>query len=1451
MAAATALVLAALSSPVAWALATPMPTPSTGTNTSAEAEKPADSAKTKAIRDAFAKAATTGKPVAIDALTTETTETFADPDGHTLSSDARAQDVRTKRNGTWETLDATLRAGADGTVTPALTGSDLVLSGGGTGPLATITTAEGKKLSIGAPFALPKPTLSGSTATYASVLPDVDLEVTARPDGGWRDVIVVKTPQAAADPRLATLHFPLQTTGLKVATDAAGNVSLTDDKGKVRVHAPTPFQWDSTPTPAPSPVVESGQGAPKSLFAAPGAVDQQAEADTSTTKQPGAGATVSAMKVAASDSELVLTPDPTTFGKGTGPWYLDPEASVDNGRQVNAQVQENHPDTANVNTLNDLGVGYCGYSDCTGYGRYRSYYQLSTPSGLFEGDGHGTAKINRSTLYVDVTGAASPGTKSTINVYSAPAFQGTTTWNNQPCGTNGKMVGCTWAGNYDITGTGTMAYDVAWWMQKIVNERIPNWTIGFSAENEYDKLLRHHLGANPHVVTYYDIAPTIWSPRTTPAPGYINDPAFGTQHNDCVTPGGSAWYAPGWVGANQYVYLNASNWSPIGAGLNTTFHVWDDNNGSWSLFPQTGWTGSYGSVTVSVGNLTDGHQYGWTANATDGSLNSGDTPWCYFRVDKTPPQVSITSTDFPASGTLNATPAKKVRETGTFTVTGTDPAPASGLNASGVACIRWSTNPTAVTGWTCNDASDANGGIVKSANGTFDFKPTLWGTNTVFVQAMDVAGNYSQPLPYTFYAPWDPAIGTGTPGDLTSDGRGDILLPDDLGNLRVMTLDNDATTAQAAPLGLAPGSSTWKDDPAGGLTVKTTHRGALRSMAVDDSFVWTNAVVAGAPLANNLYLYENQGNGTFKSPQSLAKPGTWADLNGNAVTPAPAGWTANWSNLTQVVAFGAPTVGLKTSDGIVRKNQTAVLTVESGNLWLYRPNTTNHLDAPAVKVSSANWDNYELINPGVAAGLITVTNADQTTTGYSLPTLWTRDKSDGTIRAYDLKLKADRTLDLTNLTDPLTNARVVGTKKFTTTTYPRIGSSGDANKDGTTDLWTIDSANHLKVWPGVTTGGTSATAVTSFSSTAADQGDTRRFVDRFKLDNATVWDVYSKYNPTPSAPVTFPTETVNGKSTVVAHFAGKATSADPDPGSVIDYPAANSKFTVDTNKSFTATVWAKPSNADGSLQGPVLSTKGTASSGFILWPDKDGNWHFALATSDNASWNYDMTSSSATNAARFQKDRWDRLTVSYNAGTAVMTLYVNGTLAGSAIHSGKFGVNGQLVVGNYQNAGAYVSSFNGSVSDIVVYDFPTDAASTTGAIVADVSANVGVSLTTNKCVDVAGGTDADGTAIQVYDCNGTTTQNATAQSNGTIKLKTRCLDVNGAGTVNTTKVQLWTCHGGPSQQWVVRPDGSLYNPNSNKCLDIPNGNTANGTQLWIYDCNQSYAQRWRTTGVVA
>ncbi|NUR61638.1 MAG: galactosylceramidase [Catenulispora sp.] len=115
-----------------------------------------------------------------------------------------------------------------------------------------------------------------------------------------------------------------------------------------------------------------------------------------------------------------------------------------------------------------------------------------------------------------------------------------------------------------------------------------------------------------------------------------------------------------------------------------------------------------------------------------------------------------------------------------------------------------------------------------------------------------------------------------------------------------------------------------------------------------------------------------------------------------------------------------------------------------------------------------------------------------------------------------------------------------------------------------------------------------------------------------------------------------------------------------------------------------------------------------------------------------------------------------------------------------------------------------------------------------------------------KCVDDNSGSTADGTHVQLWDCN-----NSAAQTwywaNGQVQLGGsggKCLDVTSGGTSNGTLVELWQCNGGANQQWVAQSNGSLKGVQSGRCLDDPGFATANGTRLEIWDCNGGNNQKW-------
>ncbi|MEU1501982.1 arabinofuranosidase catalytic domain-containing protein [Streptomyces sp. NPDC005732] len=120
----------------------------------------------------------------------------------------------------------------------------------------------------------------------------------------------------------------------------------------------------------------------------------------------------------------------------------------------------------------------------------------------------------------------------------------------------------------------------------------------------------------------------------------------------------------------------------------------------------------------------------------------------------------------------------------------------------------------------------------------------------------------------------------------------------------------------------------------------------------------------------------------------------------------------------------------------------------------------------------------------------------------------------------------------------------------------------------------------------------------------------------------------------------------------------------------------------------------------------------------------------------------------------------------------------------------------------------------------------------------------------NQCVDVAADdTGVSGTGVQLWNCQSyAEDQHWTHHANGSLGTIGRCLDIIGNGTANGTQVELWDCNGVGGQKWVQRADGSLFNPQSGRCLDSPNGATANGTRLRIWDCNGSAAQKFAVNG---
>jgi endo-1,4-beta-xylanase len=110
-----------------------------------------------------------------------------------------------------------------------------------------------------------------------------------------------------------------------------------------------------------------------------------------------------------------------------------------------------------------------------------------------------------------------------------------------------------------------------------------------------------------------------------------------------------------------------------------------------------------------------------------------------------------------------------------------------------------------------------------------------------------------------------------------------------------------------------------------------------------------------------------------------------------------------------------------------------------------------------------------------------------------------------------------------------------------------------------------------------------------------------------------------------------------------------------------------------------------------------------------------------------------------------------------------------------------------------------------------------------------------------RCLDVPGSSQANGTRVQLYDCNGQTNQQWTLSTSGQLTVYgSVCLDAAGSG--NGSAVQIYSCNGQANQQWAVNSNGTITGTQSGRCLDV--WGTGNGQQVQLYDCNGQANQRF-------
>jgi len=119
----------------------------------------------------------------------------------------------------------------------------------------------------------------------------------------------------------------------------------------------------------------------------------------------------------------------------------------------------------------------------------------------------------------------------------------------------------------------------------------------------------------------------------------------------------------------------------------------------------------------------------------------------------------------------------------------------------------------------------------------------------------------------------------------------------------------------------------------------------------------------------------------------------------------------------------------------------------------------------------------------------------------------------------------------------------------------------------------------------------------------------------------------------------------------------------------------------------------------------------------------------------------------------------------------------------------------------------------------------------------------------SKCLDVKGAVFANGTPVQIFDCNGSKAQQW-IYNNGNTKFQLAgtnfCLDATSGTPADGTKMKIWQCYDNlPAQAWFYSSSRTLKLQSANECLDLPNGFTTNANQLQVFQCFQgSTNQIW-------
>ena len=765
---------------------------------------------------ALRQAASTGKPVTINSLTNTGTLVQANPNG-TLTRTLTSMPQRVEQNGTWVPVNTALSL-RNGVLAPAATTTAVTFSPGGTTTLATLGSGT-DSLGFTWPTALPTPVITGSTATYPNVLPDVDLQLTANASG-YSSVLVLKTPAAAKDPQLQDLSLGTTAKNVTLSTTSDGGTQAVDSATKqVVFHSDTALMWDSSPaatasSPAAGTASTAGATADLAKLSATARV-AAADSELQSAQQVGAhqariGVSLQKGRQFLSLNKALLSAKSTKY-----PVFVDPEWTGNPSQLDWARISDNGDNVYNSTATSGDANAREGWDDNDpGNGeRARTYYQVST--GFVAG-----ATISAATLSVTQLSAAScSATPATVFGTAYPGGWNSSGlyWGHEPAlqtGELGTPPTSEEAGVCPVTnGTGSyvsppdLSFNVLSRVQSAAEYGWNSMTLMVESVNMNDATQWKELGYGGGArlsITYS------FAPQMTAGTGEPKLSPVAADFGQNVT-----WTHTPTISATAYEHTGDPEL------LRMDYHVY--NSAGTQVAYNVATTYSVHGAPYTVPSLPDG-TYTWKSIAENASnlWASAWTPTQTFTINTsapTPPAVS--SPEFPANQI-----GARYGSTGVFTLGNDHSNTVVGYMFSLGGDLSSSTYSTSVPKLTSTTtiapkttyfaaADNANGTGTAISNGiaTLDITVPSDGPNTLYVKAVNNAGTNSAETSYLFYA------GTSTPtyaygnqmvlGYTATDG--DVVPP------ATTTSTGGHLITQTAWAGVS-----WADDQQGMLANNTT-----------------------------------------------------------------------------------------------------------------------------------------------------------------------------------------------------------------------------------------------------------------------------------------------------------------------------------------------------------------------------------------------------------------------------------------------------------------------------------------------------------------------------------------------------------------------------------------------------------------------------------------------------